>query len=59
MKNESPVLVVIRTSVGKTMLFQIPAKSVRSRTTVVITPLVLLQDHIVERCQKVGISCMK
>jgi RecQ family ATP-dependent DNA helicase len=59
MKNESPVLVVMGTSVGKTMLFQIPAKSVSSGTTVVITPLISLQDHMVERCQQVGISCTK
>lgn len=59
MRNESPVLVVMGTSVGKTMLFQIPAKSVDSGTTVVITPLVSLQDHMVERCRKVGISCVK
>jgi RecQ family ATP-dependent DNA helicase len=59
MQNESPILVVMGTSVGKTMLFQIPAMSVGSGTTVVITPLVSLQDHMVERCQQVGISCTK
>ncbi|KAL5316178.1 hypothetical protein ACEPPN_017056 [Leptodophora sp. 'Broadleaf-Isolate-01'] len=59
MRNESPVLVVMGTSVGKTLLFQIPAMSVGSGTTVIITPLVSLQDHIVERCRKVGISCVK
>jgi superfamily II DNA helicase RecQ len=47
MRNESPVLVVIRTSVGKTLLFQILAISIGSGTTVVITLLVLLQDHMV------------
>jgi superfamily II DNA helicase RecQ len=46
-QNESPVLVVIRTSVGKTLLFQILAISVGSGITVVITLLVLLQDHMV------------
>ena len=58
-RNESPVLVVMGTSVGKTILFQIPAKSVDSGTTVVITPLVSLQNHMVERCRKVGISCVQ
>ncbi|KAH6661841.1 hypothetical protein B0J14DRAFT_571422 [Halenospora varia] len=58
-KNKSLVLVVIGTSVGKTMLFQIPAKSMSLGTTVVITPLILLQDHMVKRCQKVGILCTK
>jgi superfamily II DNA helicase RecQ len=41
-RNESPVLVVIGTSVGKTLLFQILAMSVGSGTTVVIMLLVLL-----------------
>ncbi|KUJ21510.1 uncharacterized protein LY89DRAFT_694126 [Mollisia scopiformis] len=35
------------------------AKSMSSGTTVVISPLVSLQDHIVERCQQAGISCVK
>jgi superfamily II DNA helicase RecQ len=32
MKHESPILVVMGTGVGKSMLFQIPAKSVSSGT---------------------------
>ncbi|KFY98398.1 hypothetical protein V500_01689 [Pseudogymnoascus sp. VKM F-4518 (FW-2643)] len=59
MKHESPILVVMGTGVGKSTLFQIPAKSASSGTTIVITPLVLLQDHMVERCQQVGMSCTK
>jgi superfamily II DNA helicase RecQ len=58
-RNKSPVLVMIGTSVGKTLLFQIPAISVGSGTTVVITLLVSLQDHMVQRCRTVGISCVK
>ncbi|KUJ10584.1 uncharacterized protein LY89DRAFT_596276, partial [Mollisia scopiformis] len=37
----------------------LPAKSISFGTTVVISPLVSLQDHIVERCQQAGISCVK
>ncbi|OBT70694.1 hypothetical protein VF21_10393 [Pseudogymnoascus sp. 05NY08] len=51
-KHESPILVVMGTRVGKSMLFQILAKSVSSRTTIVITLLVSLQSHIVEQCQQ-------
>lgn len=36
------------------MLFQIP---VSSGMTIVITPLVLLQNHTVERSEQVGVSC--
>jgi hypothetical protein len=50
MKHKSPIVAVIRTGVGKTLLFRLLAKSMSSGTTVVITPLVSLQDHIVERC---------
>jgi superfamily II DNA helicase RecQ len=58
-RNKSPVLVGMGTSIGKTMLFQIPVKSVSSGMAVVITPLILLQNHMVERCQQVGTSCTK
>ncbi|KAH7418917.1 P-loop containing nucleoside triphosphate hydrolase protein, partial [Cadophora sp. MPI-SDFR-AT-0126] len=47
------------TGVGKTLLFQLPAKSMHSGTTIVISPLVSLQEHMVERCQQLGISCVK
>jgi superfamily II DNA helicase RecQ len=59
MKHQNPILGVIATGVGKTMLFQLPAKAMNLGTTIVITPLVLLQDHMVERCQQLGISCVK
>jgi superfamily II DNA helicase RecQ len=46
-QNKSPVLVVIRTSVGKTLLFQILAISVGFGITVIIMLLILLQDYMV------------
>jgi hypothetical protein len=42
MKNKSPILVIIGTRAGKSLLFILPAKSVSTRTTVVIILLVLL-----------------
>jgi superfamily II DNA helicase RecQ len=59
MKHQSPIIAVIGTGVGKTLLFQLPAKSMSSGTTVVISLLVSLQDHMVERYQQAGISCVK
>jgi superfamily II DNA helicase RecQ len=50
MKHKSPILAVMATGVGKILLFQLPAKSMSSGTKVVITPLVSLQEHMVERC---------
>jgi RecQ family ATP-dependent DNA helicase len=57
MKNKSPILAIMGTGVGKSLLFMLPAKSVGIGTTVVITPLVSLQDDLAERCRRVGISC--
>ncbi|KAK5279583.1 ATP-dependent DNA helicase sgs1, partial [Exophiala xenobiotica] len=59
MKHESPIVAVMGTGVGKTLLFQLPAKSMSSGTTIVISPLISLQEHMVERCQQAGISCVK
>src|SRR6266536_867970 len=59
MKHQSPILGVMATGVRKTLLFQLPAKSMQSGTTIVISPLVSLQEHMVERCQQLGISCVK
>ena len=59
MKHQSPIVAVMGTGVGKTLCFQLPAKSTSSGTTVVISPLVSLQEHMVERCQQAGISCVK
>ncbi|KAH9203199.1 P-loop containing nucleoside triphosphate hydrolase protein [Leptodontidium sp. 2 PMI_412] len=49
MKHQSPILGVMATGVGKTLLFQLPAKSMHSGTAI----------HMVERCQQLGISCVK
>jgi superfamily II DNA helicase RecQ len=59
MKYQSPIVAVMGTGIGKTLLFQLLAKSMSSGITVVVSPLVLLQDHIVERCQQAGILYIK
>ena len=59
MKHKSPIVAIMGTGVRKSLMFQLPAKSIQSGTTVVISPLVSLQDHIVERYQQAGISCVK
>ena len=52
MKHQSPIMLAMGTGVGKTLLFPLPAKRISSRTTVVISPLVLLQDHMVRDVSK-------
>jgi superfamily II DNA helicase RecQ len=59
MKNKSPILVVMGTGAGKSLLFQLPAHSQKSGTTVVIVPLKSLERSLHERCHKAGISCIQ
>ena len=59
MRNESPILVVMGTGAGKSLLFQLPAHSQKSGTTVVIVPLKSLEKSLHKRCQKAGISCIR
>ena len=59
MKQQSPIVAVMGIGVGKTLLFQLLAKSISSGTTVIVSPLVSLQDHMVERYQQAGISYIK
>ena len=59
MKGESPILVIMGTGAGKSLLFQLPAHSQKSSTTVVIVPLKSLEKSLHKRCQKAGISCIQ
>ncbi|PVH73936.1 hypothetical protein DL98DRAFT_575954 [Cadophora sp. DSE1049] len=59
MKHQSPIVAVLGTGVGKTLLFQLPTESMSCGTTIVISPLVSLQEHMVERCQQAGILCVQ
>jgi RecQ family ATP-dependent DNA helicase len=56
MANVSPVLVVMGTGAGKSLLFQLPARSQKSGTTVVVVPLKTLERDLHERCCRAGIS---
>jgi superfamily II DNA helicase RecQ len=56
MNNQSPVLVIMGTGAGKSLLFQLPAHSQKSGTTVVVVPLKTLERSLHQRCCKAGIS---
>ncbi|KFZ18550.1 hypothetical protein V501_01161 [Pseudogymnoascus sp. VKM F-4519 (FW-2642)] len=59
MKGVSPVLVIMGTGGGKTMLFQLPACSQKGGTTIVIVPLKSLEESLHERCMELGISSIQ
>src|ERR1700734_3573810 len=48
MRNKSLILVVMGIGAGKSLLFQLPAHSQKSGTTVVIVPLKLLEKSLYE-----------
>ncbi|KFZ22776.1 hypothetical protein V502_02745, partial [Pseudogymnoascus sp. VKM F-4520 (FW-2644)] len=47
---------IMGTGAGKSLLFQLPARSQKSGTTVVVVPLKTLERSLHERCCKAGIS---
>ncbi|KAG7001869.1 ATP-dependent DNA helicase hus2/rqh1 [Fusarium oxysporum f. sp. conglutinans] len=57
MMNKSPVVVIMGTGSGKSLCFMLPAASCPGGLTVVIVPLVSLQGDLMDRCQKLKISC--
>ncbi|KAF7184869.1 hypothetical protein CNMCM7691_007404 [Aspergillus felis] len=55
-QGESPVVAVMPTSRGKSMLFMVPAFTAPRGTTIVMVPLVALRANMTRRCQELGIS---
>ena len=51
------VLIIIATAAEKSMLFMLLATISSSSVTIVIAPLNLLQDNLIERCIEIGIYC--
>ena len=56
--SESPVLAVMRTGGGKSMLFMLPVFAELGETTIIVVPLLSLCGDIIQRCQILGISCV-
>jgi hypothetical protein len=57
--SESPVVAVIPTGGGKSLLFMLPAFVEQSGTTVIVVPLIALRCDMKRRRQKLGISCVE
>jgi superfamily II DNA helicase RecQ len=56
MQGQSPVLAIMGTGCGKSMLFMLPAAYTHRGCTVVVIPLVALQGDLQKRCSKAMIS---
>ncbi|KAH1734924.1 hypothetical protein KXV50_006305, partial [Aspergillus fumigatus] len=57
-QGESPVVAVMPTGRGKSMLFMVPAFTAPGGTTIVVVPLIALRADMTRRCQELGISCV-
>src|SRR5947199_10853044 len=58
MDNKSPIILVMRTGGGKSLMFMLPASVKEAGTTVVVTPLTALKYDMQRRCRELGINCM-
>jgi superfamily II DNA helicase RecQ len=56
---KSPVVAVMPTRAGKSMLFMLPAWAEQGGTTVVVVPLIALRGDMMQQCRKLGILCAK
>jgi len=59
MDNKSPVIVVMRTGGGKSLMFMLPASIKDAGTTVVVTPLIALKQDMQRRCRELGLECVE
>ena len=57
MQRRSPVVAVMGTSIGKSVLFILLATASRLGVTIVVVPLDLLYSNMVDRCCAVDIRC--
>ncbi|KAK4934260.1 hypothetical protein LTR10_024413 [Elasticomyces elasticus] len=55
----SPIVVVMCTSAGKSALFMLPASMSPHGMTVVVVPVISLQQDLADRCQRAGIRCVE
>ena len=58
-QGQSPVVAVMPTGSGKSMLFMLPACIAPQGTTVVVVPLIALRGDLQQRCTRLGISCVE
>src|SRR5450432_4675332 len=59
MTGQSPIVSIMATGEGKSLLFMLPAYCVSGGTTVVIIPLCSLQEDLERRCKEARIECVQ
>ncbi|KAL8991690.1 MAG: hypothetical protein Q9169_007742, partial [Polycauliona sp. 2 TL-2023] len=57
MQGKSPVVAVMGTGGGKSLLFMLPALCEPGGTSIVVVPLIALREDLQARCGKIGITC--
>ena len=57
MEGKSPVVAVMGTGGGKSLLFMLPASCGGGGTSIVVVPLIALRENLKGRCEKMGIRC--
>ncbi|KAH0553468.1 hypothetical protein GP486_006460, partial [Trichoglossum hirsutum] len=56
--NKSPIILVMRTGGGKSLMFMLPASIQEAGTTVVVMPLIALKQDMQRRCRELGLECI-
>ena len=56
-KGESPIVAVMPTGAGKSVLFMLPAWVEPGGVTIVVVPLKALKKDMIHRCEMIGIRC--
>jgi superfamily II DNA helicase RecQ len=59
MRGDNPLVVVLPTGGGKSLLFMAPVLLKRSRTMIVVVPFVALVEDMMKRCKEAGINCIQ
>ena len=59
LQGESPLVVILPTGGGKSLLFMLPATLHDANTTIVIIPFIALMKILLSKCQDAGIGCIE
>jgi superfamily II DNA helicase RecQ len=57
-QGQSPVVAIMPTGGGKSMLFMLPAWAMPGGTTIVVVLLISLRQDMMRRCGQLGVSCV-